>query len=213
MSIIALPATLRLGAGGGMGQARFDLLSQSDSSGSQQVRVLAPPRWTLRLVQPEHMAQAEGSAWLALCLQLRGRVNLLAAWDPARPAPAGTLRGNLTLASAAAVGAVAVSVTGGAGQAGNTVVQGDWLQIGSGLGTSQLVMCTGAATADAAGLVAIAFEPPLRAAFATATAVTWDKPLAYYRQQTDAATWTVANGGRAGPLFTGLSMDLMESWS
>lgn len=213
MSIVSLPATLRLGAGGGMGQARFDLLSQSDSSGSQQVRLLAPPRWTLRLVQPEHMAQADASAWLALCMQLRGRVNLLAAWDSARPAPAGSLRGTLTLATAGAIGDTSISVAGGVGQAGATVTPGDWFQIGSGLGTSQLVMCTSAATANVAGTVAIIFEPPLRTAFAVSTALTWDKPLAYYRQQTDAATWTLSNGGRSGPLLTGLSLDLMESWS
>lgn len=213
MSVITLPATLRLGAGGGMGQARFDTLSQSDATGAQQVRLLAPPRWTMRLVQPENLTLSDASAWQVLVMQLRGRVNVLAAWDVARPAPLGTLRGTLTLAAPAAAGATAISVSGGSGQAGATVQPGDWFQVGTGLGTSQLVMCTAAATADGSGVVSIAIEPPLRAAYASATAVTWDKALAYYRQQTDATTWTLGQGGRSGPLVSGLSMDLMETWS
>jgi len=188
-------------------------VSQSDATGAQQARLLAPPRWTLRLVQPDNLTLADASAWQVLTMQLRGRVNVLAAWDVARPAPLGTLRGTLSLAASAAAGATSTTVTGGSGQAGATVRPGDWFQIGTGLGTSQLVMCTTAATADGSGVVALAFEPPLRTAHAIATAVAWDKPLAYYRQQTDAATWSLGRGGRSGPLVTGLSLDLMETWS
>ena len=209
MSIVTLPATLKIGINSGVGQRRFDLLTQSDSNGSQQARLMGPPRWTLRLVQPEWLALAEAGEWSALLMQLRGRVNVLAAWDPARPAPRGTLRGTLTLAATASAGATTVSVTGGAGQAGKTVAPGDWFQIGSGLGTSQMVMCTAAATADGSGVVSLAFEPPLRTGFSSATAVTWDKPLAYYRQQTDASTWSYIAGGTA---VSGLSMDLLETW-
>ncbi len=210
MSIITLPATLKIGVDSGVGQRRFDLLTQSDSNGSQQARLLGPPRWTLRLVQPEWLTLAEAGEWSALLMQLRGRVNVLAAWDPARPAPKGTMRGSLTLAASASAGATSVSITGGAGQAGTTVKPGDWFQIGAGLGTSQLVMCTVAATANGSGVVSLAFEPPLRTGFASATAVSWDKPLAYFRQQTDAATWSYISGGLA---VSGLSMDLLETWS
>lgn len=210
MSVVSLPATLKVGIDSGVGQRRFDVLAQSDSSGSQQARLLAPPRWTMRLVQPQWLTLAEAGEWAALVMQLRGRVNVLAAWDTARPAPKGTIRGSLTLAASASAGATTVSVTGGAGQAGTTVKPGDWFQIGSGLGTSQLVMCTASATANGSGVVSIAFEPPLRTGFASATAVAWDKPLAYYRQQTDAATWSYISGGLA---VAGLSLDLMETWS
>jgi hypothetical protein len=212
MSIITLPAAVaaKLAPGSGVGQRRFDLMSQSDSNGAQQARLLGPPRWTLQLVQPAFLTLAEGGLLAALVLQLRGRVNVLAAWDPARPAPAGTLRGTLTLASAAAVGDTTVSVTGGAGQAARTVAAGDWFQIGSGLGTSQLVMCTAAATANGSGVVSVYFEPPLRTAFASATAVAWDKPLAYYRQQTESASWTYINNGA---MVSGLSLDLLEVWA
>lgn len=378
MSIINLPTTLRIGAGGGMGQARFDLLTQSDSTGAQQARLLAPPRWTLRLVQPDHLTQATASAWQALAVQLRGRVNVLAAWNPAQPAPLGTARGVLTTAGTTAAGAVSVGLSGAlaspnllldagfetdsnsdgvangwavylsgttgatsaslsvgplifgssgvryqevsaatlngrigvlrtiavqagasyslsadvsaslgatvsvsinwldaglaylsevvtsggpfierrtvSGQApvgaayaqlylyaastaasaaivnidnvqfeaaaaatsyagGASLLAGDWLQIGSGLGMSHLCMVTADATANDAGAITVAIEPPTRQAFSAGTAVTWDKPVGYYRQQTDSTTWTFANGGRSGVLVTGLSFDLMETWA
>ena len=104
MSTVTLPGTIKLSPGCGVGQRRFDLVTQSDSSGSQQARLLGPPRWTLRLVQPDFLTLPEAGLWAALALQLRGRVNVLAAWDPARPAPSGTLRGTLTLAASAAAG-------------------------------------------------------------------------------------------------------------
>lgn len=213
MSIITLPAALRIGAGGGMGQARFDLLTQSEGSGTQQVRLLAPPRWTLRLVQPDNLLQADAATWQSLVLRLRGRVNHLAAWDTSKPAPRGTMRGSMTLAATAAAGATSLSVTAGAGQAATTLLAGDWLQVGTGLGTSQLVMVTADALADGSGVIALTVEPPLRQGYASTTAVAWDRPLAYYRQQTDATTWSMAPGGLFGPLVSGLSLDLLEAWS
>ena len=207
MTVVTLPTTLRMGARGGMGQRRFDLLSQSDSSGTQQTRLLGPPRWTLQLVQPQVLTLIEAGAWAALLLQLRGRVNVLAAWDPNRAAPVGTARGALTLNAAAAIGATGLQVAG-CSPATGTFRAGDCLQIGAGLGSSQLVMVTADAVA-AAGVATLAFEPPLRSAFAGATAVTWDKPLAYYRFQSDASAWTYAPGA----LVSGMVMDLLEVWS
>lgn len=359
MSIITLPAGLRHGAGGGMGQARFDTVSQSDSSGSQQVRLLAPPRWTMRLVQPPNLTQTDAAAWQSLALQLRGRVNVLAAWDASRPAPLGSARGALVTSGTTPAGATSLVLTGAThknllpypsaldnaawvkssttitansstapdgtltadtaavvggsvgvfrhvavtpGQtytfsffalrsveaaasyrvydnvsaldivpatsyyasisasswsrvaiaftvppgctslrvypcasaganagailwgcqlevgpltdygAAPTLLAGDWLQIGAGLGSSHYCMVVADAQATDAGVLTVAIEPPTRAAFGAATPVTWDKPLAYYRQQTDATTWTMAPGGLSGPLVTGLSLDLMETW-
>ena len=207
MAIITLPTTLRLGARGAMGQRRFDLLSQSDSSGTQQTRLLGPPRWTLQLVQPQLLTLAEAGAWAALLLQLRGRVNVLAAWEPTRAAPQGTARGTLVLANAYAAGATTLQVSGCNPTTG-TFKAGDCLQVGSGLGTSQLVMVTADATA-VAGVATLGFEPPLRTLFASGTAVTWDKPLAHYRLQADASTWTSAPGA----LVSGMVLDLLEVWS
>lgn len=210
MAVITLPTALKIGADCAMGQRRFDTVAMSDSNGTQQARLLGPPRWTLALLQPEKLTLAEAGQWQALLLQLRGRVNVLAAWNPLRPAPMGTLRGTLTLSAGAALGATSISVTGGAGEASRTLLAGDCLQIGTGLGTSQLVMITAAATADGLGIIALSIEPPLRTTFANGAAVTWDKPLAHYRVTSDAASWTY---GSSGVLVTGMSLDLLECWN
>lgn len=207
MAIITLPASLRLGARGGMGQRRFDLLSQSEASGTQQTRLLGPPRWTLQLVQPQLLTLTEAGAWSALLLQLRGRVNVLAAWEPTRAAPQGSVRGALVLAAACAAGATALQVSG-CNPAGGTFKAGDCLQVGAGLGTSQLVMVVADATA-VAGVATLAFEPPLRTGFVSGTTVAWDKPLAYYRLQADAGSWTYSPGS----LVSGMVLDLLEVWS
>jgi hypothetical protein len=209
MAIYTLPTTLKLGPECGIGQRRYDMLAASDTTGNTQVRVLAPPRWTMSLVQPERLTLAEANAWAALLVGLRGRVNVLAAWDVVRPAPLGTMRGALTLAALAAAGATTATVAGGAGQAGATLTAGDWLQIGTGLGSSQLVMLTDPATADGSGYAVVKFEPPLRQAYAAATTVAWDKPLAYYRSQSASFGWKYANRGL---MATGMALDLLETW-
>lgn len=200
MTIITLPTNLALGDGCGMGLRRYDLQATSETTGAQQDRPLGPPRWALSLVQPRALSMREAGRWQALQAQLRGRVNRLYAWDPVRKAPLGTLRGALTLAGSVAAGATSMSVSGGTG----TVLAGDLFQIGTGLGTSQLVM----ATADGTH-AAIAFEPPARLAFSSGTAVAWDKPGAYFALQSSSTTWTYL--GRSA--VQGQSMDLLEAWS
>lgn len=200
MAIVTLPTSLRLGAGSGMGQARFDSVSRSDPTGAEQARLFGPPRWLLRLVQPSNLAAAEAAAWRALLVQLRGRVNHLAAWDPGQLAPRGTLRGSLTLSGGLSVGATSLALSGSTG----TLLRGDMLQIGSGLGTSQLVMVTVDGTQ-----AAVTFEPPIRTAMSSGTAVTWDRPATHFRVTTESAQWTYARGR----VVTGMSLDLMESWT
>jgi hypothetical protein len=88
-----------------------------------------------------------------------------------------------------------------------TLLAGDWLQIGTGVGTSQLVKVTADAVAAIDGTMTVSFEPPLRTAFASSTAVTWDKPVAYYKQ-TSSPQW-----GYRARMSTGYALDLLESWT
>lgn len=215
MATIQIPSGIKFGPNCGMGQNRYDLDANSDATGSQQVRLLAPPRWTLKLVQPEFLTLAEGGVWAAFGLQLRGRVNVLEAYDPVQQAPLGTLRGALTLASAANPGdgpSTPIVLTGGAGQAGKTLLPGDKFRIGSGLATSQLVMVTSLATTDGSGVVSVYTEPPLRpgVTYASGTGVAWSQPTAFFRVQTQGHTWTY---NKNGTFMQGMSFDLLETWT
>lgn len=200
-SIITLPTSLPIGVGSGMGQRRYDLVGTSETTGAEQARVVAPPRWTLQLLQPPNLPQRSAGQWQALLLRLRGKVNRLLAWDPVRTQPMGTLRGTLTLTGAHAIGAPTLSITGSSG----TLLAGDLLQIGTGLGTSQLVM-----VAQDCTQASVPIEPPLRIPFADGAAVAWSYPKAYFRHAGESSTWAYGPGGL---VVTGMSLDLIEAWS
>lgn len=91
-----------------------------------------------------------------------------------------------------------------------TLLTGDWLQIGTGVGTSQLVKAVADATAAIGGTMTVVFEPPLRTAFSGGSAVAWDKPVAYYKQ-TSAPSWSyrIGRSRKQG----GFALDLLESWT
>jgi hypothetical protein len=199
MAIITLPTGMLFGAGSGMGQRRYDQQTGSDSTGAGQARSFGPPRWRLSLISPAKLRPAEAALWEAVLLGLRGRLNHLAAHDVGKPAPLGTRRGTLTLGAAASAGDTSINVTGS-----GTLLTGDWLGIGSGLGTSQLVKVM----ADAAGATVV-IEPPLRTAFSGGAAVTWDKPVAYYKTTSDPGLWTYNAGG----LQSNFALDLLEQWA
>lgn len=212
MAVILLPTTMLFGDGCTLGRQYYGLTAASETTGSEQTRLLGPTRWVLSLVQPDFapLGSGEGARWQALAAQLRGRVNILGAFDPVAYQPRGTLRGTLTLAAAAAAGATSISVTGGSGQAGRTLLVGDKLQVSTGVGTSQLVMCVADATANASGALTVQLDEPLRDAYPSATAVTWDHPLAYYRAQASRSTWKY---GRSGTAISGVALDLLETWT
>lgn len=205
MSILTLPSNLDV-MRVDWGQRRYDLRFDNADVGSGQTRVLAPPRWTAGLVCPDQLSQAAAAVWRDLILRLQGRVNQLALYDMGNPAPRGTMRGTLTLNAAAAVGDVTLSVTGGAGQAGTTLLVGDWVGIGSGL-TRQLVSVAADATANGSGVIALTISQPVRWAQLIASAVAWDKPTALFRQVGTDASWSHQRAIRSG-----YTLDLIESW-
>ena len=57
----------------------------------------------------------------------------------------------------------------------------------------------------------VTFEPPLRTGFSAGTAVTWDKPLAYFKADQRAAVelYRLGNTRKAG----GYAIDPLESWT
>lgn len=212
MAVITWPTDLQPGVGTAWGQRRYDLTFPSEATGAQQDRLLAPPRWQLSIQQPELLTPRQAGQWQAVVLQLRGRVNHLLAPNFGRLAPLGTMRGTLTLASSAAAGATAITVTGGAGQAGRTLLAGDMLQLGTGVGTSQLVAVVADATANGSGVITLQVEPPLRVAFSSGAGVTWNRPGAYFKQSTTASRWSF-DSGPGMPYTTAMALDLLEHWT
>lgn len=203
MSVIALPTGLMI-AECSISQARYDMAEMSDASGHAAARLFGPPRWRVSLRSHASLSLALSAQWEAMLLQLRGGVNHLSVYDPVRTAPQGTYRGTVTLSGSHSAGATSLALTGGSGT--QTLLAGDWLQVGTGVGTSQLVKVMANATASG-GAITVTVEPPLRTAFSNGTAVTWNKPLAYYKQTSEPA-WSYAAARTSG----GYAVDLLESW-
>lgn len=197
MAIIQVPVGLSV-ARQTWAQRRLDVEFRS-AFGAQAMEIAAP-LWettiTASLKRPE--------LWQVLMLQLRGKTNQLALWNFGRPVPLGTMRGTMTL-GVTVQGATTLSITA-SGQAGKTLLAGDYLGVGSGL-NQQVVMVTANATANASGVISVSVEPPLRNAFAAGSIVTWNRPCALFRRTDSKTGWEYEPR-----VVRGMSLDLLEDW-
>lgn len=202
MAVITFPESLaQYVTGMTLAQQRNDMEFRS-IFGAQALEV-SPPLLAASL-NFGPMLEAQSSALQALMMQLRGKTNQLALWNLGRPIPRGTMRGTMALAFGVAQGATTMTITAGASQSGRTLLAGDWIGVGSGL-TQQLVMVTANAWANSSGTIAVSFEAPMRLAISAGSAVTWDKPKALFRLQTNKPSWDYAGG-----MVTGGGLDLLE---
>lgn len=170
--------------------------------GVQSVEI-SSPLWKVSL-ELDRVPQNQTGAYDAISVQLRGAANQLEIWKIDRPAPVGTMRGTMTLNGSHASGATTLSISAGVGQAATTLVAGDMLGVGSAT-TQQVVMVIAAATADGSGDISVSVQPPLRNAFTTGSAVTWDKPKALFRLISSSPFWTSQD-----TTSSGWAADLME---
>lgn len=236
MTIIQMPTDLVVGSFA-WGQMRYDSEDASDLTGDSFTLVYGPPRWRIAMGSAGGMSLDQGAKWETLLLQLRGRINVLAAFDPVRIAPQGTMRGAPFVESFTAAGATSLVLANATG----TLAEGDLLQLGNGLGTSQLVKLVAAATGSLTsvgtpgwinnssqvvawanpgaqvvawangGRMTINFEAPLRRAIAAGTAVTWDRPRAYFRATSPTANWSYRPGSVAA--VEAHAVDLLETFA
>lgn len=173
--------------------------------GSQSIEI-STPLWALSIVGPQRNDDVAGE-WKSFLMRLKGKTNQAEVWDQMRPVPIGTMRGTMTLNTAAAQGANALSIIA-ATEAAKTLKQGDLLGLGSGL-TQQVVMVTADAVANGSGVIAVSIEPSLRNAFLSASAVTWNQPKALFRQ---AGSGTRNGWDYSEMLVSGFNLDLIEDW-
>lgn len=197
MAVIQIPAGLSV-ARQTWAQKRNDVEFRS-AFGAQAVEA-SSPLWSTSIESTSKRPEL----WHALMLQLRGRTNQVALWNMGRPQPKGTMRGAMTLA-AVFQGATSLTITS-AGQAGKTLLAGDFLGVGAGL-TQQVVMVTGSATANASGVITVPTEAALRNPFSGGAVVTWYRPCALFRNQNSVSQWEYVPGRTQG-----MSLDLLEDW-
>ena len=203
MSVIVMDHNLFVGSFG-IEQMTYDMVETSDVTGSEAVRIFGPPRWRVSMAGGDSMSLAQAGLWEIMVLQLKRGVNSLAVYDPVRTLPQGTMRGSPVLANTAFAGDESVQM----GSAAGTLLPGDWMQLGSGASTSQMVKVVALATG--AGTATVYFEPPLRVGFAAGTAVTLDHPVFYARCLNKSTRWDYQAGNL---LVSGFALDLLETFA
>lgn len=87
---------------------------------------------------------------------------------------------------------------------------GDWIQVGTGLGTSQLFKVVANSVANGSGVISLTVEPTVRIAFSSGTVCAWDKPVAYFKKQGRSVNYAAEAGTL---LYSGHALDLIEQWN
>ncbi len=172
MSTVALPsgfmpATCRLTL------STNQRVNAAPFGGSEQAIDLLNDRWLLSCELREGLF-ADGAWREAFIDSFRGQVNVSNLYHFARPIPAGTVRGTLTLVASAAQGASIIRVTGCTPSDGS-LLAGDMLGIGG------LLLRVASNCAAVAGVITVPIVNRLRAAQSSGAAVTWNMPTAPFR--------------------------------
>ena len=207
--VITIPYTTRFGSFS-MTSQTFDTDEVSEVNGNVDTTIYGHPRWKVSMSAVMDITQAEAAFWKYLLMKLRGKANRLALWDPVNYQPRGTMRGVPTLNAAVSAGATSIPINAGVGQANTTLLVGDMLQIGTGMGASQLVMVMADVTLNDSGVGIVQFEHYLRQNYASGTFVVWDHPVAYFANLSSPTGWDYATNST---LMSGFAFDLMEQWS
>ena len=153
MIVVPLPPNLAIGHFE-IGQRRYDVGDANEQTGAGSARGMGPSRWTLGIAAPTTgLTLAQASLWESTLLKLRGGINYLSAYDIIRTQPRGTFRG-FALNGAHAKDADILSILGDVGQAGNSLLRGDWAQVSVGP-DGQLVKVVADAVANESGNISI----------------------------------------------------------
>lgn len=203
MSVITLSETIKV-ARFRWGQLRSDLSFGVGGVFGTQTVWIGHPLWRVSFEAPDDL-ESDSGEWASLCMNLEGATNQLAMWHKGRPVPRGTMRGTMTLNSSASQGTTTLSIVA-SGQNGKTLLNGDYLGLGSGQ-TQQVVMVTSNAASDGSGVISVNIKPPLRNTFLASDPVTWNKPKALFRCQTK--EW---GADYSAAIVSGFSLQFIEDW-
>jgi hypothetical protein len=156
-----------------MRQSVNQRVSASPFGGSEQAIDMLNDRWicSLELIPNSY---ANSQAVEAFIGAMRGQTNTCQLSHTARIAPAGTVRGTLTLSASAAQGAASIVVTGCSPSTG-TLLAGDLL------GAGGLLLMVASNCTAIAGVITVPITNRLRTALSSGAAVTWASPTAKFR--------------------------------
>lgn len=164
-------------------------VSRSPFSYRQQVYLHQGALWEAEATLPP-MERAEAAEWQAFFTSLRGQYGTFVMGDPAASTP----RGTASSASVDAAGSIGdTSIAMKSMGSGNTLLKGDYFQLGSGAST-RLYQVVEDATADGTGDATVTFEPPLKVAANVDDTVTLTNPKGLWRLSANDPGWDIDVG-------------------
>lgn len=156
-------------------------VSESPFTGSANVQEYGMAKWYATLSLPP-MKREQAVEWQAFFLKCHGRNNIFLLGDP----DAKSQLGNSTSATTSGTGAIGVTtINMTLSGAGATIEVGDYIQFSSGA-AARLHMVTTKRTGNGA----VAFEPPLKAAVASAQTVVLAGSKGVFRMDSNELTWS-----------------------
>lgn len=165
-----------------VGAFRWHLQQQQAVFTSQfgrQAIAAAAPLWRVSITGLSETR--DDARKIALFLdRLDGFANQLELWNIEHPVPAGSMRGDMVFYTFAAQGSKTITLRSPSGNAGKTLLAGDYIGFGKIL-AQQVVQVTEDAVADINGIITVSVNPPLRNAFAIGSEITWNMPKALFR--------------------------------
>lgn len=158
-------------------------VTKSPFSGSSQVLDWGNEPWMVSF-DAIPVGKAEWGQLTAFVSALRGRAGTTLIGPRQAVRPRGTCNtAGVTVATGGAAAKARALPLAGLGS-GKTLLQGDFLQLGSG-DTSRVHMVVQDATADGSGNATISIEPPLRSSYLAGAAVTLIEPKCIMRSETN----------------------------
>jgi hypothetical protein len=169
-------------------------VSQSPFTGQQQTQVW-PGSWLEASISMPPMKHATVQAWLAWLLQVQGMAGVFQLGDPLAALPTGTGAGSPVVSGAGQTGS-ALNTSGWSGA--NSLLPGDWIQIGYRLYRNLGIVGAGPQT--------LSIWPPLRESPPDATPIAVTNTVGLFRLKSNARKWS-QNPNR----LYGMQFDIREA--
>jgi hypothetical protein len=171
-------------------------ISESPFSFNQQIVRHAGQRWEADVSLPP-VRKDLLAPWLSMLIALRGQFGTFLLGDPDFTEPQGTATGG-TISGAAGAETVTVSLTGP--EASDTLLAGDYIQVGSGSSARLHRVLQ-----DRVGSGSMEIWPALRATY-TSASLTLTNPQGVFRLAAPATEWSINSNNAYGISFSAVEV-------
>lgn len=149
-------------------------------------------QWLLEFSMPPFTRRSIASEWIAFLAKLEGKYGRFLIGDPSAKVSQGSALGNPVVQGAGQLGNTLIT-SGWTPNSVNVLMQGDYIQLGSGL-DSKLHMIVDNASSDGSGNANLSIVPAITQSPATASSIITQDAKGLFRLDSNDVSWSVAPG-------------------